>query len=92
MSTHHLRYLWASALYGAFHSAANGPIYAMYKRPDGTKKMQPVLLTHHMLNICAGGALGPLLWPVMAYGDLTRVECFLRGRDPGDYSAFCADD
>jgi methylthioribulose-1-phosphate dehydratase len=42
--------------------------------------------------LCAGGALGPLLWPVMAYGDLTRVECVLRGRDPGDYSAFCADD
>ena len=92
MGTYHLRYLWASALYGAFHAAVNNSGYALYKRPNGTKKMQPVLLTHHMFNVCAGGVLGPLLWPVMAYYDLTRVECALRGRDAADYSVFCVDD
>jgi hypothetical protein len=88
MSTYRLRYLWASALYGAFHSAVNSSGYAVYRRPDGTKKRQPVLLTHRIINICASGVFGPLLWPFMAYYDLTRVECALRGRDAADYSFF----
>ena len=86
------RYLWVSALYGAFHTAMNSPGDAVYKRADGTKRRRPVLLTHHLANICVGAVVGPLLWPIMAYYDLTRAECALRGMDSDDYSSGWVDD
>lgn len=79
------RYVSFTMLYGAIHAAVHTPSHDMYRRPSGVKTRQPVLLTHRLLNILVGAAIGPGTWPLMAYIDLTGVECALRGKDPENY-------
>jgi hypothetical protein len=79
------RYVSFTALYGAIHAAVHNPSHSTYRRPSGAKTTQPVLLTHHFMNILCNAVVGPGMWPIMVYHDLTRVECALRGKDPDDY-------
>lgn len=77
------RYSLCTGVYGALHFAANSPgVTDVYTHEYLNKKsIQPVLVTHHAARIIQGFALGPGLWPVMLYDDLTTAECALRGRD-----------
>lgn len=78
-------YLSFTALYGAIHHGVHSPTHSTYRRPNGERTRQPVLLTHHLLNIVVGGVTGPVIWPIGAYQDLTKIECALRGKDPANY-------
>ena len=80
------RYLASTMAYGALHVMSRAPHYRKYTHEyTGEVKMQPILITHYACMAINGQALGPVLWPLMLYDDLTYLECKASGKDWTQY-------
>ena len=81
-----LRYFPCTFLYGAVHCIMDMPSEDVYtNNTNGKHEKQPVLLTHKIGYLVAGGCIGVAMWPIMLKDDVTRLECLLRGKDPSNY-------
>jgi hypothetical protein len=48
-------------------------------------EIKPMLITHKLAACIVCTITGPWLWPVYATEDVTRLECYLRGKNPAEY-------
>ena len=82
------RYVASTMIYGGLHFASRAPDCAEYRHQfTGEASKQQLLLTHYAGRMMYGQMLGPVLWPLMLYDDVTYVECMARGTDWTKYGS-----
>jgi hypothetical protein len=80
-------YVYATAAYGFVRSTTYD--YDRKKLYFNSQTQKSEVKEKLLIDKCGGVAIGTLsaisIWPIMLGGDIARLECAVRGKDPREY-------